>query len=83
MDTSLREIVVEELLLSLYPTTSRKIERCPITNEILRCPFIIKTDAGPGQLCKEAKSWEFRDRMWKAGVFIILGLPNGTAANQE
>ena len=70
------EMVVEELLLPLYPNTSRKIVHCPITNKMLRGPLIIKTDAGPGQLCKEAKSLEFRDIMWKAGVFIILGLPN-------
>ena len=83
MDTSLWEMVLSELLLPLYPNTSRTVERCPVTDKILRGPLIVKTDAGPGRLCKEAASWEFRERMWRNGVFIILGLPNGTAVNQE
>ena len=83
MDTSLWELVLSELILPLYPNTSRTIERCPRTNKILYGPLIIKTDAGPGRLCTEAESWEFCERLWQAGVYIMLGLPNGTAVNQE
>lgn len=49
----------------------------------LQGPLIIKTDAGPGRLCKEAKSSEFRAWMWNAGVIILLGLPNGATVNQD
>ena len=83
MDLTLWEKVAEELLLPLYPNTSQTVERCHLTSKILRGPLIVKTGVGPGRLCKEAHSWEFRDRMWRAGVFIILGLPNGTVVNQK
>ena len=83
MDTSLWEMVLEEIILPLHPNTSLKVVRCPVTKKILSGPLIIKTDAGPGRLSTEGTSWEFRKRMWDAGVIILLGLPNGTAVNQE
>ena len=43
-------------------------------------PLILKTDAGPGRLSKDAESWEFREQMHDKGLVILLGLPNGTAA---
>lgn len=83
MDTSLLEMILEELILPLRPNTSREVERCPLTNKMLKGPLIVKTDAGPGRLSTEADSWEFRDKMWRAGVLVMLKLPNGTAVNQE
>ena len=56
MDTLLWEHTVENLLLPLYPTTHRKIERCPVSGRILRGPLVVKTDSGPERLSKEADS---------------------------
>ena len=83
MEKALWELVLSGLFLPLYPNNSRSIVRCPITNKILFGSLIIKTDAGPGRLCTEAKSWTFREHLWQARVYIMLGLPNGTAVNQE
>ena len=83
IDATLWEQVLEDLILPLHPNTSLEVVRCPKTNKILSGPLIVKTDAGPGRLCMEAKSWKFRARMWDAGIIILLGLPNGTSVNQE
>ena len=83
MDTSLGEHTVENLLLPLYPTTQRKVERCPVSDGIMREPVFVRADSGPGRLSKEADSWEFCRRMWERGVSIIIGLPNGTTVNQD
>jgi hypothetical protein len=45
--------------------------------------LIIKTDAGPGRLSKEASSIEFREQMVAKGVHILLSLPNATACTAE
>ena len=74
---------IEDVILPLRPNTSRVVTRCPQTGRQLTGPITIKTDAGPGRLCKEAISWVFRKRMFDRGVYIILGLPNSTAATQE
>jgi len=83
MDTSLWAKFNEEVILPCYPNVAKKVTRCPITHKILSGPLIVKTDAGPGRLAKEAESWEFRERMNEKGVVILLGLPNGTSVNQE
>ena len=83
MDASLWEHTVENLLLPLYPTTQRKVERWSVSGRILLGPFVVKTNSGPRRLSKEASSWEFCERMWRRGVFIIVGLPNSTTVNQE
>ena len=83
MDTTLWSEFNEEVILPCYPNVSKKVQRCPITHKILSGPLIIKTDAGPGRLAKEAVSWEFHEWMNERGVVILLGLPNGTSANQE
>ena len=44
---------------------------------------MVKTDAGPGRLAKEADSIEFREDMANMGVYIILSLPNGTECQAE
>jgi hypothetical protein len=55
----------------------------PITKKLISGPLIVKTDAGPGHLSKEAESIDLRDEMAKKGVHILLSLPNGTAATAE
>ena len=62
---------------------SKEPIRDPITNKLISGPLIVKTDAGPGRLSKEAESIEFRDEMATMGVHILLSLPNGTAATAE
>ena len=83
MDTGLWSQFNETVILNCFPRCSKTIVRCPLTNKLLQGPVIIKTDAGPGRLSKEAASWQFRERMHKKGLIIMLGLPNGTSATQE
>ena len=83
MDTSLWSQFNETVILNCFPRCSNAIVRCPLTNKLLQGPVIIKTDAGPGRLSKEAASWQFRERMHEKGLIIMLGLPNGTSATQE
>ena len=83
METGLWELVVENMILPLYPNTCHEIKRCPTTKNILRGPIVVKTDSGPGRLAKEAKSHDFRERKWRLGVYIMIGLPNATSVNQE
>ena len=59
METGLWELVVENMILPLYPNTCHEIKRCPTTKNILRGPIVVKTDSGPGRLAKEAKSHDF------------------------
>ena len=73
----------EDVILPLYPNTRRVIVRCPVTGRQFTGPLVIKTDAGPGRLCKEAINWAFRKHMFERGVYIILGLPNSTATAQD
>ena len=58
-------------------------ERDPVTKKLLRGPLIIKTDNGPGRLAADAASMKFREEMAELGVYILLGLPNGTEAQAE
>mmetsp|Transcript_25862 Transcript_25862/g.46878 ORF Transcript_25862/g.46878 Transcript_25862/m.46878 type:complete len:219 (-) Transcript_25862:422-1078(-) len=83
MDTSLWSQFNETVILNCYPQCDKTIVRCPLTNKLLQGPVVIKTNAGPGYLAKEAASWEFRERMHSRGLIIMLGLPNGTSATQE
>ncbi len=80
MDTGLWTKFNDTLIVPCYPNMAREVTRCPVTNKILSGPLILKTDAGPGRLSKDAESWEFCERMHEKGLVILLGLPNGTAA---
>jgi hypothetical protein len=57
--------------------------RNPLTNKLISGPLIIKTDAGPGRLWKEASSIKFRRQMAANGVHILLSLQNATACTAE
>ena len=82
-DTSLWAEYNEKIIKPCYPRMSKHIVRCPRTNKLLQGPLILKTDAGPGRLSKQADSWEARWRWHNEGLVILLGLPNGTSATQE
>ena len=85
MDTSLWHELHRKVYLpcgykdKLSPTPVRD----PVTNKLITGPLIIKTDAGPGRLSKEAASIEFREEMANLGVHILLSLPNGTECQAE
>jgi len=83
MDTSLWSQFNETAILNCYPRCNKTIVRCPLTNKLLQGPVVIKTNAGPGYLAKEAASWEFRERMHDRGLIIMLDLPNGTSVTQD
>jgi hypothetical protein len=57
--------------------------RDPVTMKLLSGPLIVKTDAGPGRLSKQAISIDFREKMAQKGVHILLSLPNGTSCTAE
>ena len=57
--------------------------RDPVTLKLISGPLVVKTDAGPGRLSKEAESIDFRTEMAAMGAHILLSLPNGTAATAE
>jgi len=57
--------------------------RNPLTNKLISGPLIIKTDAGPGSLSKEASSIKFRKQMAAKCVHILLSLLNATACTAE
>ena len=84
VDTSLWH----ELNRAVYiPCVKGKISaepvRDPVTLKLISGPLVVKTDAGPGRLSKEAESIDFRTEMAAMGVHILLSLPNGTAATAE
>ena len=55
----------------------------PITKKLITGPLILKTDAGPGRLSKEAESIEFCEKSAAEGEHILLSLPNGTECTAE
>ena len=72
MDTGLWQQLIRAIYTPLFegrisPTPIRD----PLTNKLLSGPLIVKTDSGPGQLSKEAKSMEFREQMATRGVHIF------------
>jgi len=54
-----------------------------VTMKLLSGLLIVKTDAGPGRLSKQAISIDFREEMAQLGVHILLSLPNGTSCTAE
>ena len=84
MDTGLWEQLCRDLYLPCYEgKIAPEPLRDPVTHKLLKGPLIIKTDAGPGRLSREAQSITFREEMANKGVFILLSLPNGTACTAE
>ncbi len=84
MDTGLWEQLCRDLYIPCYEDKIAPEPLCdPVMQKQLKGPLIIKTDAGPGCLSREAQSITFREEMANKGVFILLSLPNGTACTAE
>jgi hypothetical protein len=84
MDTGLWHQLVRDVYTPCFnERISPEPIRDPLTKKLISGPLIIKTDAGPGRLSKEASSIEFRDHMATKGVHILLSLPNATASTAE
>ena len=84
MDTGLWHQLIRDVYLPCFEgRISPKPIRDPLTNKLISGPLVVKTDAGPGRLSKEASSLEFREQMAKKGVHILLSLPNATACTAE
>ena len=83
MDTGLWHQLIEVYLLHYNGRISKVPVRDPLTNKLISGPLIIKTDAGPGRLSKELESIEYRARIERLGVYILLSLPNGTSCTAE
>jgi hypothetical protein len=62
-----------------YPSNQFSI----LTNKLISGPLIIKPDAGPGRLSKEASCIKFHEQMAAKGVHILLSRPNETACTAE
>jgi len=84
MDTGLWHQLIRDVYLPCFEgRISPKPIRDPLTNKLISGPLVVKTDAGPGRLSKEASSLEFHEQMAKKGVHILLSLPNATACTAE
>jgi hypothetical protein len=84
MDTGLWHQLIRDVYTPCFEgRISPEPIRNPLTNKLISGPLIIKTDAGPGRLSKEASSIEFREQMAAKGVHILLSLPNATACTAE
>ena len=76
--------MLRQVYLPLYQgRISPEPIRDPDTGKLKSGPLIVKTDAGPGRLSKEAESMDFREQMSGLGVHILLSLPNGTSCTAE
>ena len=49
-----------------------------VTSYLLKGPLIIKTDAGPGRLLRDAQNIEFCETISSMRVIILLSLPTMT-----
>jgi hypothetical protein len=84
MDTVLWHQLIRDIYTPCFEgRISPKPIRNPLMNKLISGPLIIKTDARPGRLSKEALSIKFRKQMAAKGVHILLSLPNATACTAE
>ena len=84
MDTGLWHQLCRDCYMKCYKDRiAPEPVRDPATGKLLKGPLIVKTDAGPGRLSREAESIDFREELARIGVFILLSLPNGTACTAE
>jgi hypothetical protein len=84
MDTGLWHQLLKDVYVPLYKVRLSPEPICdPVTMKLLSGPLIVKTDAGPGRLSKQAISIDFREEMAQLGVHILLSLPNGISCMAE
>ena len=84
MDTGLWHQLLKDVYVPLYEgRLSPEPIRDLVTMKLLSGLLIVKTDAGPGRLSKQAISIDFREEMAQLGVHILLSLPNGTSCMAE
>ncbi len=84
MDTGLWHQLLKDVYVPLFKgRLSPEPIRDPVTMKLLSGPLIVKTDAGPGRLSKQAISIDFCEEMAQLGVHILLSLPNGTSCTAE
>jgi hypothetical protein len=84
MDTGLWHQLLKDVYLPLYEGRLSPEPICdPVIMKLLSGPLIVKTDAGPGRLSKQAISIDFREEMARNGVHILLLLSNGTSCTAE
>ncbi len=82
MDKTLFPLFVNEVILKCYPYVQPETVRDADGRKI-KGTLVIKTDTGPGRLCKDIEHVEFCEDLLNKGVHIMLGLPNGTESTQE
>jgi len=83
MDTGLWHQLLKDVYVPLY---ERRLFPEPIRDpvtKLLSGPLIVKMDAGPGRLSKQAISIDFCEKMAQLGVHILLLLPNRTSCTAE
>ena len=81
-DVELLEALIEKVYLPLYPNVAPITTRDEEGN-FLSGPVVFKTDSGQGRLANSWEHLEFRERVAKIGVLLVLGLPNSTSCTQE
>ena len=73
MDTGLWHQLLKDVYVPLYEgRISPEPIRDPVTMKLWSGPLIVKTDAGPGRLSKQAISIDFREEMAQLGVHSTL-----------
>ena len=83
MDTGLWHQLLKDVYVPLY---ERRLFPEPIRDpvtKLLSGPLIVKMDAGPGRLSKQAISIDFCEEMAQLGVHILLSLSNGKSCMAE
>ncbi len=65
MDTSLWEMYNRLMISQCY---KGKISKISVRGKLISGPLIMKTDAGPGRLSKEAESIDLRTEMYDLGM---------------
>ncbi len=82
MDKTLYPIFINDVILKCYPNVQKETVRDEDGRKV-KGPIILKTDTGPGRLCKDITHVTAREELYDKGVHNLLGLPNGTKNTQE
>jgi hypothetical protein len=77
--------VASGLLLLVLPASTllTSIVFTPASGRLLCGPVILKVDSGPGRMVASAESISKRSKFLEMGLYILMGLPNATAVQQE
>jgi hypothetical protein len=82
MDDSLLNDHIERVIFPLFPNMQKEVELDKETGAFLRGPVILKLDAGPGRIVADEEIISKRDKYYRKGLIMILGVPSTTIVQQ-